>query len=433
MGRLLITAIVLALALPAAATDVEDLVDRALRGHPSLDALEARLQAVEHRAVRAGTFPEPMLGFEYANMPLQAPYPGNHAMSAVQLRLQQTVLAPGTARARRDAVAGQSGVAGAAVDEARVALAASVRGAYWELARVRQLRGVTEAHLERVDQLIETVRASYEVGRAGQHDLLGLQVLRDRLDDDRYDFDRAEREWLAALEAAVHHDRSTGGALVVESPGTLEVPAAPTEESLEQLVQRAAGDHPSIRRWSALASVERAAADAARREALPDLTLWAGYRIRAPVGAVDAGDNQMTLGVSVPLPTSAANRWGRAASEHEVLARAAEAEAMADRDEIRAGLTASQARWERATGKATRYRDELIPSAESALDSTLSAYQVDRADFASLYRAEVQLLDLERAARNAEVDAQRAQVEVWMWLGRAGDPAAGDSVEGGAP
>jgi hypothetical protein len=37
-----------------------------------------------------------------------------------------------------------------------------------------------------------------------------------------------------------------------------------------------------------------------------------------------------------------------------------------------------------------------MPLAHRALDATFAAYQVDRADFASLYQSELQLLDFER-------------------------------------
>ncbi len=406
----------LLLAFPTAAAaqpSPEDLVHRALETHPSLEGLGARVEALQRGVERARALPEPVLALEYANMPLDAPYPGVHPMSGVQLRVQQGLLAPGTRPAREEAARRQVRVGEAAVREARVSLAAGVRTAFWQLARTRQQRELTVEHLGLVDQLFETVRASYEVGGAGQHDLLNLGVLRRQLEDGLGEFDRQERELLAAL----------GAALDTSPPPTIETPPAtlapPTSWTLDELVATAIADNPSLARLAAQGDAERAAAAAAGREAWPDATVWAGYRVRAPVGEADDGGNQVSLGVSVPLPTSARARWGAQEARHEALARASEAEAAAVLAGIRAGLDGALARWERAGDKAATYREDLVPGARDALDATLSAYRVGRADFASLHAAQVRLLDLERAARDADAEAALTRVEIQRLLGVA--------------
>ncbi len=407
----------------------EAIVRRALEANPSLDSLRQRVEALESRSIQAGARPEPTVGLEYANVPVTAPALGIHPMSGLQLRLQQTLLAPGTVPRRVAVADARVEVGRAAYAEGRVALAAAVRRAYWELALTRQLRTLTVEHVAQVDRLIEAVRTSYEVGRAGQHDLLNLQLLRDRLRDDRQDHDRVERELSAALTAAVH----AGESLRVPTPTQTAVPPVP--EELAELVEAASSHNPSLARLDATASAEFAAADAAGREAWPDVTLWAGYRVRAPVVGIDDGRNQATIGLSVPLPTARTRRWGAREAEHEALAGAASSDAASALDAIRADLDAAVARWERAAAKASTYRGGLIPQARTTLDATLAAYQVGRADYASLFQAEVQLLDLERAARVAEAEAALAEVDVTMTLGTAEraegrDGAPADPPEG---
>ncbi len=398
----------------AAGSDAsEELVRQALEANPTLESLRQRIEALESRTRRAGARPEPAVGVEYSNMPVTAPVPGQHPMSGLQLRLQQTLLFPGTVPGRVAAAQARVQVGVASYEEGRVALAAAVRRTYWQLALTRQLRGVTEEHLAQVDQLMEAVRAAYEVGGAGQHDLLNLRVLRDRLGDDLGDYDRRDRELTATLAAALHAD----GEVRVETPEHTAVPPLPG--TLDALVDRALADNPSLTRLGAEEAAELASADAARREAWPDITLWAGYRVRAPVAGTDDGTDQASLGLSVPLPTAAARRWGGEEAEHEALARAARSDAVTTRDQIRAALDGALARWERASEKADTYRRQLIPDARATLEATLAAYRVGRADYASLFQAEVQLLDLERAARVAEAEGALAEVDVAAALGIA--------------
>ncbi len=405
--------LVLGVARGATADDAEVLVHQALEANPTLESLQQRVDALQSRTLQAGARPEPMVGVEYSNMPVTAPVPGNHAMSGLQLRLQQTLLFPGTVPRRVAAAESRVRIGEASYEEGRVALAAAVRRAYLQLSLSRQLRSVTEAHLAELDRLIEAVRAGYEVGQAGQHDLLNLQLLRDRLDDDLRDYERTERELLAALTASVHADAP----LVVPTPQRTEAP--PTPGSLEELFERARAANPSLDRLNATESAELAAADAARREAWPDMTVWAGYRVRAAVGDADDGINQASVGLSVPLPTASARRYGGRQSEHQALARAARSSVHSTEADIRADLDGSVARWQRAQGKADTYRGQLIPDARTTLDATLSAYQVGRADYATLFHAQVQLLDLERALRVAEAGAALAEVDVAELLGTA--------------
>ena len=59
-----------------------------------------------------------------------------------------------------------------------------------------------------------------------------------------------------------------------------------------------------------------------------------------------------------------------------------------------------------------------MPRAHRTLDATFAAYQVDRADFASLFQSELQLLDFERTIRRAEARAALARVEVEALTGQ---------------
>jgi outer membrane protein TolC len=120
----------------------------------------------------------------------------------------------------------------------------------------------------------------------------------------------------------------------------------------------------------------------------------------------------------VPIPFSYDSRWGSQKRENKARARAAEQQREAELDRIRAGLGQHVASWKRAIQEATTYRQKLVPQAHRTLDATFAAYQVDRAEFASLFQAELQLLDFERTIRRAEAKAALSRVEVEALLGR---------------
>jgi outer membrane protein TolC len=120
----------------------------------------------------------------------------------------------------------------------------------------------------------------------------------------------------------------------------------------------------------------------------------------------------------VPIPLSYNSRWGSLKRENKARARAAEQQREAELDRIRAGLGERIAAWKRASQEAKTYRKKLMPQAHRTLDATFAAYQVDRADFASLFQAEIQLLDFERTIRRAEAKAALSSVEVEALTGK---------------
>ncbi|MGI5864466.1 MAG: TolC family protein, partial [Myxococcales bacterium] len=190
---------------PAPVLDSPEALSRAvLEANPELEAVAAQIEALEHAAEQAGLWSDPVASVEYGSMPLTSPYPGVDPMSGIQLSVRQTIPAPSKNSARKALADSKVDVARQSLREKQNALTGLVQDLYWRLALVRQLEGVTREHLALVGQLLEVVRARYESGKAAQHDLLQLQVLEQRLSDDLAEFDRQDRELVAAIDAAVH-------------------------------------------------------------------------------------------------------------------------------------------------------------------------------------------------------------------------------------
>jgi cobalt-zinc-cadmium efflux system outer membrane protein len=381
----------------AFAQSPDELADRALAANPSLEALRLRTQELQQLASVADTWPDPVLGLEVSNLPVDSFALGGHPMSGLQLKATQGIPTPGLTQAREDLALERVELSEHALAEARLQLEVQVHTLWWRLALVRELEQVTQEHLERTEDLLAAVRARYEVGEAGQSALLRLSLLSDRLEDELGDYRRSEAELLAALSRALSEPTSVDTApqlSVLEAPEGVDTSARPALAAAEQQVQ-----------------VHLAAAELARADGRPDLSVWAGYRVRIGDNAMDQVD-LASVGLGMPIPLGSRKRAQAQEAAAHSAASGAEATLFALQDQIDRGLDASLARWERAEDKALTYGQELLPQAESVLTTTLSDYQVGRADFASLYDAEVVLLQLERARlmAAAETHLQRAQV-----------------------
>jgi len=391
-----------------ASEDLDDpvvLAEQAVARNPGIDALESRIAALESRARAVQRFGDPVFALEYSNVPWNTWALDDSPMSGVQLKLQQTFPLPGKNRRREAVVLQDTEARRWELEERKLQLAGKVQEAYWTLALTRQLQAITTKHIDLVDSLLESVRAKYQTGSVGQHDLLRLQVLRDRLEDDLKDFTERDRSLTATINAALHREVTTP----IGTPETVS-PVKPTW-TLEALESAASEHRPWLKQLEAEANARRAAADLARYERWSDVTVWAGYRIRS-AAAPDPGTDFFSVGVAVPLPLDFLGRSSARAAEERESAEAIEQTRLSVVDQIADMLASSLAAWERAAGKAEFYLGKLIPDATTTLDATLTAYRVDRADFASLYQAELQLLEFDRALREAVVETRIRSIQV---------------------
>lgn len=392
--------------------DLRQLVAAALEQNPELDSLQAQVEALEHKVTQVGAWKDPKLVVAYQNVPVDSLALGEEGMSMATIRLEQTIPFIGKTDDRQGVAQQAVSAKRWQLEERRSQLRALVKRAYYKLALARQLESITGQHIQLVLQLISAVRIKYEVGRAAQQNLLRLRVLRDRLADDLEDFKRQDAGLTAVLNAALHRDVATP----VTTPKRFNVqePSA-TVSSLQGLARES---RPALKSLAATSQMHRAAADLARSEAIPDPTLFAAYGLRKQQKNGMGGRDLLTFGLAVPLPVFYGSRYGARAEESSSKARASDANQDALLDRIASALADALATWRRSAGKVDTYTNSLVPEAHRVLDATFSSYQVDRADFISLYEAEVELLKFERTIRTATVEGLMAQATIEMLVGK---------------
>jgi outer membrane protein TolC len=383
---------------PAVALDDPDeLAKAALVANPALEARRARIAELSHLASAAGTWSDPVLGVSYTNAPVDSFAIDEHPMSAIQVRVQQTIPPWGWSRLREQVAESRTFASEHDTAEAENQLRAQVFVLYWKLALSRQLADVPRDHVARTEELLRAVHARYETGLAGQHEILRLQVLRDRLKDDLEDFTRSDRE----LSAALSRTLSRPADAAFRTPQDLDplgVPGSPSDWAMLARESR-----PELRRLEESIRTDEAGARLARAERLPDVTLWMAYRVRQIDTPTDDGTDQVSAGVTVPIPWGSWKRSRAAYSARLEGARGGRARLAAGLDRIESELEAIHARWSRSFQQAVAYRNSLTPTATSALEASYADYSVGKADFATLFEAEVELLNLERTERSATV------------------------------
>lgn len=331
-------------------------------------------------------------------------------MTGIQLKVTQSFPFPGK-NERREAVAlAEAEATELTREEMALQLKGAVKDGYLSLTLVRQLKEVTALHIAAVDEILESVRLRYEVGRGNQQDVLRMELLKERLTDELDDFGKKDREITASINDVLHRDPRTE----IETPKTSS-PVAPASK-LEALVALAKEKRPALFALTEKVRASRLAADQAAYERKPDFSVWLGYRFRLEAG-MDDGTDFLSIGAAVPLPFDYLGATDAKRAEHLERAKAVEYEKSAVLDEIGASLERSLAAWQRAYSKEKNYREILVPQAQRTLEAAMLAYETDRADFFSIYRSEVDLIEFERAIRSARITTRQMKAKIETIIG----------------
>jgi outer membrane protein TolC len=385
--------------LPAhAKSDPLELADEAVRENPGIEALRARTQSLAAIARSVGTWKDPMVGIEYTNAPVDSFRLDRSPMSGLQFSLLQNFPEWGWSKASKQVARSRVEASRYATAEAQVQLKRNVEVLFWRLTQSDLLHRVTRSHLARTQELLDAVQLHYEVGRVGQSAVLRLGVLRDRLRDDLDDFQRADRQISAGLNGALARPTRND----FDTPD--EVIPLPVEGTAALWLDVAVQDRPELKQAREEVRIEGQEATLARIETRPDVNVWAKYRLRTISTATDDGTDFVSVGMSVPIPWGSRKQGLGREAAHREAERGARARLTAAVDRIESELHVAEAAWARAYEKATSYQRSLIPAARATLETTLSDFSVGKADFASLYESEVELLMLENAYITAAIE-----------------------------
>jgi outer membrane protein, heavy metal efflux system len=290
------------------------------------------------------------------------------------------------------------------VDDVRWGARARAAAAFldrWEaLARVR----IAQATRRLLDDAAEVAASRYRVGGGRQSDVLRARVEVARMEEEVIREEAMVDGALSRLAGVLDIPEDSAAAPPLLPTFPAEVP---TRESLEAM---ALADRPLL--VAGRAEVEAATADArlAGRERWPDLRLGVQYGERTTAVGTDRMGSLM-LGAS--LPVWAGSRQLRMRDEAAAMHDMAVADLAERRAETRARVAEVHAALLASRRLAALYRTTVLPQAEAAAMSALSAYRAGDGGFLEVveyrmtenrYRRELVALDAAQGRAWAELE-----------------------------
>jgi outer membrane protein TolC len=367
-----------------------------------LVAADAAARAATEMAVAAGELSDPVFKAGLDNVPLSGPERfslGKDFMTMQRIGVMQEWTRSEKRRLRVERVARDA----RRIEAERAQTLASLQretALAWIDGRYTQAQlQVVQQQLQEARLQIEGAEIAFRTARGSQADVFagqaGLAMLQDKLR-------QTERQAQAARLMLARWVGPQAGSVVPAG----DVPWQRTRlaVSLERHLER----HPMLRVLQAqiaAAETEVRQAEANRR---PDVTLEAAYQRRGP-GFPD----MFSVGISLPLPISPANRQDREvaaklANLEEVRAKYQDALAAED-----AAVRVMLSDWESAKSRLARLQADLLPAAARRTEGALAAYRSGKGDLGAVLGARRDEIDARLQVLQLEMETARqwAQLE----------------------
>jgi len=374
---------------------VESLVQEALEKNPKILAARGRHAALKEKIPQSGALEDPMLGFGVVNLPNNFDF-NDEDMTMKEISVSQKFPFPGK-RGLSEEVAAKEADAGAAdADEVANQIAKEVKTAFYDLSHVYRAIEVTQRNKSILEELAKITQTRYSLGQAIQEDVIRNQVEISKMMDDLIMLEQKKRALAAKLNYLLNRPRNSP----VGRPADVDFNRVAF--SIDNLQQQAVEDNPMLKALKQDISARGKNVELARRDYFPDFSLKFAY------GQRDDRLDMYTGMVEMNLPIFFKSKQERKVAEAYADIRSAQAKYDGAQNEILYMIADMGSMTQRLERKIELYRTGIIPQARLQIDTAMSAYMVNKADFMTLLDSRMRLYRYELDYHDALTEYEKS-------------------------
>jgi len=374
---------------------VEPLVQEAIAKNPKIIAAREKHSSLKEKIPQAGALDDPMLGFGVVNLPNNFDF-NEEDMTAKEVSVSQKFPFPGK-RGLSEAAAAKEADAGAAeADDVANQVAKEVKTAYYDLSHVYRATEVTQRTKSLLEELAKITQTRYSLGQAIQEDVIRNQVEISKMVDDLIMLQQRKRALTARLNFFLNRPPNSPLGRPVE------IDFRPVAFSIDDLQQQAVAENPMLKSLKQDIAARGKNVDLARRDYLPDFSLKFAY------GQRDDRLDMYTGMIEMNLPIFFKSKQDRKVAEAYADVRSAQAKYDGAQNEIFYMIADMGSMVERLERKIELYRTGIIPQSRLQIDTALSAYMVNKADFMTLLDSRMRLYRYELDYHDALTEYEKS-------------------------
>jgi cobalt-zinc-cadmium efflux system outer membrane protein len=387
----------------------EALVAQVLARNPSLAQMVAAWQAASARYPQVTSLDDPMVGAMVA----PASIGSDDVEFGYRVEVSQKYPFPGKLRLRGQNAQAEASAAGHDVEDMRLQLVESARGALADYYLAARALTVNEEALRLVRAAREKAQQRYErrVPEANQGDILQAEVEEGRQRRRQLTLERMRQVAVARINTLLHLPPDSP---LPPPPDQLD-PGTPLPDVSVLRVQ-ALARRPDLHALADHIRAEEAALGLAHKDFYPDFEVMAAYD--TVMGNGPMRDLAPQLAVRINLPVRTARRYGALAeAEARLAGRRAELEKQIDQVNLQVQEAYEQIRESQRV--VALYRETILRAARGNVEAARSAYESSRVPFVTLIEAERNAVDHQDSYYEAVADAFRRRATLERVAGGA--------------
>ncbi|WP_176719449.1 TolC family protein [Rhodohalobacter halophilus] len=389
---------------------LEEYLQIAVEQNPELQSLWYQYQSELEQIPQVGSLPDPEVNIGFTLNPMNSdPVLGRFTASAMQMFPWF-----GTLQTRRDMQRASAEAGYQKLNSRQLELFRDIQNTWFDLAELNRQIEITRENLQLIRDLESLVTVRYETARAGQADLLRIQMEEERL-----------KTVIANLEDRINPIQSKFNAYL-NRPANAEV-ITPEEitgrevhldrESLREKIHEL---NPAFNQLDARELALNEQKNLARLNGMPSFGLGVevmGRNSAAMAMFPDSGEMYAAMAtIRIPLWRSRYSAQHRQAVQQ---LRSVDFSRTETENQLTAQLDSALEQYRNSVRSGTLLTEELIPRTEQALEILSEEYASGNVRFDEVLRMQEQLLDLEMEQIEVWVRQHKALINIETLVGQA--------------
>jgi outer membrane protein, heavy metal efflux system len=390
--------------------NVDQLVDEAIQNNPEILAAKKKWEVYKEKIPQASALEDPMFGFGIINLPTSFSF-HEEAMTMKEFSISQRFPFPGKRPLMKEMASKEAEAVFTEIQGRIHQVIRDVKSAYYELSHVYRTTRITQRNKEILENFAKIAETRYSVGEGIQQDVLKAHVEVSKMVDDLIMLTQRKR----ALEAKLN-------ALLNRSP---ETPVGEPEEvilskfpyTIEELQKMAIEMNPTLNGMKKMIEAKEKTYALAKREYYPDFNLRFAYGQRDRLMGVRQ-DDMITGMVEINIPIFYKSKQDRKVAETMADIKSAEAQYQAMKNEILFMIADMGSMAQRVERQIDLYKTGIIPQASLQVNSAMSAYRVNKADFMTLLDSQMTLYKYELEYHRALTEYEKNVANLGAAIGK---------------
>jgi outer membrane protein TolC len=396
--------------------NVEQLIEEALQNNPEISAAKIKWEVFKEKIPQSYALEDPMFGFGIVSLPTNFSF-RDEDMTMKEFSISQKFPFPGKRPLMKEMASKEAEAVSTEIQGKIQQIIKDVKTVYYDLSHIYRTTEITQRNKRILEDFAKIAETRYAVGEGIQQDVFKAHVEVSKMVDDLIMLGQRKRSLEAKLKALLNRPPETP----LGEPE--EVIFTKFPYTIEELQKMALEMNPTLKGMKKMIEAKEKAYALAKREYYPDFNFKFAYGQRD--NGPDMKRRDMLTGmVEMNIPIFYKSKQDRKVAETKAEILATEAQYRAMKNEVLFMITDMVSMIQRGERQLELYKTGIIPQTSLQINSAMSAYRVNRADFMTL-------LDSQMTFYKYELEYHQALTEYEKNVANLGAAVGKQFLEGG--